>query len=56
MSFQYGFWNWYYRRNGASGQRRHERSAHGHHHGLNSVAATRQHEGRKGVKGGHELV
>jgi len=51
MSFQYGFWNWYYRRNGASDNVATSDQLTGIITGMNSVAATRQHEGRKGVKG-----
>src|SRR5712691_11678678 len=51
VSFQYGFWNWYYRRNGASDNVATSDQLTGIITGLNVVSATRQHEGRKGVKG-----
>jgi hypothetical protein len=51
MSFQYGFWNWYYRRNGASDNVATSDQLTGIITGMNVVAATRQHEGRKGIKG-----
>ncbi len=54
VSFQYGFWNWYYRRSGAPEAIDKVATSDqitGLVTGMNVVSATRQHEGRKGIKG-----